>query len=91
MIFELEGTAILGDGTDYMVWNTEWDIRLDLQGDLDLGAHDPGEVRDNLVGNAAGVAADPRCFKRYAPMETLRWRRHYSNLGAGSAASRHRD
>jgi hypothetical protein len=57
---EFQGPAIFGNGTDDILRSAGFDLGLDFEGDLDRRADQPGEMGDDLVGDAPGVAADPR-------------------------------
>src|ERR1700722_5358484 len=55
---ELQGPAVLGDGPDNVLGSPSGDLGLDFEGDGDRGPDDAGEVGDDLLGDAACVAAE---------------------------------
>ena len=57
---ELERAAVLRDRTDDMLRDPSGDIRVDLQRHPHRGPDEPDEVRDDLVGDLAGVTPGTR-------------------------------
>jgi len=57
---ELQRPAVLGHRSDDLIRGSTRKHDLDLERDRDLRAHLPGQMRDHLVSDAAGVAADAR-------------------------------
>ncbi len=60
---EPEVAPVLRDDPDGLLGRPAGDGRLDLEGHRDVGADEAHEVRDHLIGDAAGVAADPARVK----------------------------
>lgn len=67
---ELESPRVLGDGAHDVVGGAVRDLGVDVQGHPDLGPHQPREIHDDFVGDAAGVSADPRRIEGYGAVVT---------------------
>ena len=55
---ELQRAAVFGHRAHHVIRGAGGNVSLDFQSDLHVGPDQPDQVRDNLVGDAAGVAAD---------------------------------
>lgn len=55
---KLERPTVLGDGPNDVIRSTRGDLSLHLKRNLHRRADKPREMRDHLIGDAAGIAAD---------------------------------
>jgi hypothetical protein len=67
---ELQCPAVLGHRADDLIRSASGQLCLDLEGHRDLRAHLTGQMRDHLVGNATGVAANTRGVEAHRAVET---------------------
>ena len=71
MVGELQRSSVLGHGANDVIRRAERDLGFDLERDCHACADDAGEVRDDLFGNAAGIAAHPGRIERDRAVEPL--------------------
>jgi len=71
MVGELQRSAVLGHGANDVIRRAGRDLGFDLERDCHACADDAGEVRDDLFGNAAGIAAHPGRIERDRAVEPL--------------------
>lgn len=57
MGLEFEGAAVFGYGSDDVVGGAFRDLGVDFERDFEPGAHEPGEVLDDLFSNPSCVPA----------------------------------
>src|SRR6266568_7441790 len=70
LVLELERSGVLGDRADHAVGRPVRQLRLDLQRQGDASVPLGGEMLDNLLGDAAGVAAKPVGVERDRAVES---------------------
>ena len=68
---ELQRPAVLGDRPHDVIRRAGGDLGLDLERHRHLRADQAGQMRDHLVGDAAGVAADTGGVEGDRAVETL--------------------
>src|SRR5687768_15124945 len=81
---EFQLLAVLGDGAYHVVRCAGWDLGFDLQRYADAHPDEAVEMGDDLVCDAAGVAAHPSLVQQdraVVPLR-LRWWRYDDRAGA---------
>src|SRR6266536_1931411 len=68
---EVEGAGVLGNRADGGIREAVAVGGADLDGDLDVGAHQAGQVLDDLLGEPPEVAVQAGRVERHYPKEAL--------------------
>src|SRR5271157_5252080 len=89
VLLELESPAVLGHVANELLRGTIGEDHLDVEGDLNLGADDAGEMAQNLETDLGGVIAGPDGVEFNGSMEPPenRWegqRRRHAASGPGN-------